>query len=349
MEQKDEYTNLVSLFLNTEVSDHLPRGTTGDIKVHKEGPVVCVQRDESLPRVFRTLATEGFLSCPVVDGHRYVGFVDMSDLVEKTCRLYYGETAEAWTNFWEKEEEFQTTTVDDILKTPDMFNRDPYPPIPSDFSSFHALELMARTGYHRLACISPTTNRVNGILTQSMIISWLRQHKSLWGTLRTTLVSDITDTLRTDVIAINENQSAINAFKKMKDKHVSGLAVVNDEGVLTGSISNADLKGVGTSGEYFYRLFRTVKTFKKLVREDFPRQAPPTHYSDKKIPLRGIFVTPDKTLEDVLNRMNDGNIHRVFVCDSVTDPKPQHVISQRDILKLVLDHIIENSTLATAA
>lgn len=345
MEAKDS-DNLLSLFLNTEVSDHLPRGTTGDVKVQKEGPVVCVQRDETLPRVFRILATEGFLSAPVVDGHRYVGFIDMQDLVAKVCSLHYGESVEAWTNFWEKEESFQAATVDDIMKTPDMYTRDPHPPIPSDFTSFHALELMARTGYHRLAVVSPTTHRVTGILTHSMIISWLRQHKEIWGTLRTKQVRDIVDTLRTDVISINENQSAINAFKKMRDKGVSGLAVVDDEGHLVGAISNADLRGVGTSGEYFYRLFRSIKTFKKLEREDYPRQAPPTHYSDKKVPLRGVYVTPDKTIEDVVNRMNDGNLHRVFVCNDVNNPKPAHVISQRDVCQMVLDHIVELSAQA---
>ncbi len=65
------------------------------------------QRDETLPRIFRVpiiilhsyrahfmlltsiaqkLAHEGFLSAPVVDGSRFVGFIDMMDLVLKVLK-----------------------------------------------------------------------------------------------------------------------------------------------------------------------------------------------------------------------------------------------------------------------
>lgn len=309
---------------------------------------MTVQRDETLPRVFRKLAIEGFLSAPVLDGRQYVGFISMLDLVRHTTNLFWGDTVEQWVNFWEKEERFQSTTVDDVMRLPDTWDRDPFPPLRPDYTTFYALEMMARSRLHRMAVVDQTTNRVIGILTQSMLISWLRQNIGSLDCLRTELVSDITTELSSPVLTIKESDKAINAFNKMIDCKVSGLAVVNENGVLVGAVSARDLRGVGTSGEFFYRLFHTVKDFKKESREDFPEQAPKTHYSRKMVPLKGLYVAPSHSVLDVIRLMNDGNIHRVFVCseESINNKKPVpiYVISQSDVLKQVLDCIVQDAS-----
>lgn len=342
----EEKSSLLSLFLKTPAVDHIPRGTTGDVIVHKEGPVMTVQRDETLPRVFRKLATEGFLSAPVLDGRQYVGFIDMVDLVRRTTNLFWGDTVESWVNFWDKEERFQTTTVDDVMKLPDTWDRDPFPPIQPDFTTFYALEVMARTGLHRMAVVDPKNNRVTGILTQSMLISWIRQNMALLGTLADMKVEDMVDESKF-CITICETAKTINAFNKMCDEKVQGLAVVDEEGTLTGAISVRDLRGVGMSGEFFYRLFHNIKDFKRTEREDFPRLAPRTHYSRKMVPVKGLYLSPESTMKDVINMMNDGNIHRIFVCDKASidnkKPKPTHVVSQTDVLRHVLSFMCETS------
>lgn len=306
---------------------------------------MTVQSDETLPRVFRKLAIEGFLSAPVLEGREYVGFIDMLDLVKKTIGLFWGDTVEQWVNFWDKEERFMSTTVGDVMRMPSTYERDPFPPLRPDFTTFYALEVMARTSAHRMAIVNPETNRVTGILTHSMLISWLRQNLNKFGNLSKKPVSEIQKTLKNRVITIGYKEKAINAFNTMVDKNVSGLAVVDENGVLTGAISVRDLRGVGTSGEFFYRLFHTVRDFKKETRDDFPKQAPKTHYSRKMVPLKGLYVGPTNTLEDVITMMNDGNIHRVFVCTpesiEAKKPIPTHVISQKDVLLQVLGELVE--------
>merc|ERR1711957_646834 len=305
--------------------------------IHKEGPVMTVQRDETLPRVLRKLATEGFLAAPVLDGRQYVGFISMLDLVRHTTNLFWGDTVEQWVNFWDKEERFQTTTVDDVMRLPDTWDRDPFPPLRPDF-----------TRLHRMAVVDQKTNRVTGILTQSMLISWLRQNMGALEGLKTEQISDITSELSSPVLCIKESTKAINAFNKMIDCKVSGLAVTDDDGVLVGAISARDLRGVGTSGEHFYRLFHSVRDFKKETREDYSAQAPKTHYSRKMVPLKGLYVAPSDSVLDVIRLMNDGNIHRVFVCseESINNkkPVPTHVISQSDVLRQVLDLIVQDAS-----
>lgn len=342
-----EPKSLLSLFLTTPVSDHVPRNTTGDTVARKVGPVLVVSPDESLPRVFRKLVVEGFLSAPVVEGTRYLGFIDMMDLCCKTRDLFWADTVEAWTNFWDKEERFSTCTVDDIMKAPSTWSRDPSPPMTEDFSTLSALELMVRGNHHRLAVtVAGSANKLSNILTQSMLISWLRQNKHLFGTLKTMTVADITDELKAECITIKETDKAINAFNTMANEKISGLAVVDSEGHLQGGISVRDLRSVGAGGEYFHRLFRTVKEFKQLARDEHPKLAPRTHYSRRTVPRTGLFATPNQTFEDVINLMADGNIHRVFVCESASRPTPTHVISQVDVLRMVLNQILREAEVA---
>jgi len=343
-EDDSDPKSLLSLFLCTPVNDHIPRGTTGDMTQRKVGPVMVLERDESLPRAFRKLVVEGFLSAPVVEGRRFIGFVDMMDMVQKTRDLFWGDTVEAWINFWEKEEKFSETTVEEVMNTPNAFDRDPSPPISTDFTTFHALEIMVNTNLHRLAVVKASTNRLKGILTQSMLISWLRQNKHLFGTLSTLSVSAMVEGWDTSSCkTINENQKVINAFTEMSNADISGMAVVDDEGLLVDAISLRDLRTVGCGGEYFHRLFRSIQEYKRLARDDHPRLAPPTHYSRQRVPRKGLFVTPASSIMTVLDKMADGNIHRVFVCDSMDRPRPIHCISQVDVLRAVLDHILEEA------
>jgi len=227
--EESKGSSLLSLFMSTPAVDHIPRGTTGEVVIHKEGPVMTVQRDETLPRVLRKLATEGFLAAPVLDGRQYVGFISMLDLVRHTTNLFWGDTVEQWVNFWDKEERFQTTTVDDVMRLPDTWDRDPFPPLRPDFTTFYALEMMARTRLHRMAVVDQKT-----------------------------------------------------------------------------------------------------------------------HYSRKMVPLKGLYVAPSDSVLDVIRLMNDGNIHRVFVCseESINNkkPVPTHVISQSDVLRQVLDLIVQDAS-----
>lgn len=277
---------------------------------------------------------------------KYYGTVDMLDLVKYTVDLFAGETEEAWTDFFEKRDDFRNTTVDEIMKTPGWASRcpviDPFRPVLSDSSMLSVWELFGRSKIKRVALLNRREDLV-GIMTQSMCISLLRQNLHRLGNAKNTTVREMMKNLPSTVHVINESKKAIDAFNMMSDKDVSGLAIVNDSGVLTGAISIRDLRGVGASGELFSSLYRTVVEFKESVRRDFPRQAPRTHYSTKSVPVSGLYVTPANTFEDVMLAMNDGCIHRIFVCSEASalkgQPQPTSIISQSDMLMHLLTQL----------
>eukprot|EP00456_Euglypha_rotunda_P033982 TRINITY_DN2620_c0_g1_i23.p1 TRINITY_DN2620_c0_g1~~TRINITY_DN2620_c0_g1_i23.p1 ORF type:complete len:190 (+),score=16.24 TRINITY_DN2620_c0_g1_i23:200-769(+) len=135
------------------------------------------------------------------------------------------------------------------------------------------------------------------------------------------------------VLSCNESDVTIHAFNKMIDHNVTGLAIVNSEGSLVGSLSIRDLRGVGLNVEKFYRLYLTVKDFKEIVLKEFPQLNPITK---EEVPNSALYVVPTDTLETVINKMSDGNIHRLFVVsqESISREKPRvvSILTQRDVM-----------------
>jgi len=309
------------------------------------GRVLTVREDESIPSVFRKLSREGFLSAPVLDeNRRYVGFISMMDLVKYTTELFWGTTTDQWVDFWDKEDTFSEATVEDVMDKASSWKTVEYTdPVYQGDSTFFAVEQLARSNAHRLAVLNMRSQRyanVVGIWTHSMIMSEITSRVHLID--RELLNKRVKDMTHWQLVyTVRETEKAINAFNKMVNKGVHGLAVVDDAGVLKGTISARDLRGIGTSGENFVRLFTDVRKFKSLVRDENPRLGPRSHYNQGKIPLTGLYVRQSDTFEDVIKKMKDGNIHRLFV---VTDesarqgkPIPVNVISQTDVVRTLMN------------
>jgi CBS domain-containing protein len=184
------------------------------------------------------------------------------------------------------------------------------------------------------------TEEVIGITTQSMCVSILRQNMTKLGSIRDLRVAEFLHKLSGPLITVKDSERAIDAFNRMVEQNVSGLAIVNDEGVLQGSISIRDLRGLGIGGERFSRLFLPVKQYKNLVIKEFPKQAPETHYAPDDVPKTALYVNLTDTFQTVIEKMNDGNIHRLFVVSDTSSksgkPKATHVIAQKDVLSCVL-------------
>lgn len=291
---------------------------------------------------------ENFLAAPVVDdtvSAQYCGVIDLLDLVVYTTDvLFSGETSPEWIDFWQRSNKFKETQVWEAMKHVRLTNRaraagsnDVYHALGDGYSLLHAFETLARTNCHRIPVVN-NNNRIVGIYTESMACSDIRQSLHHFGTLGDLKVKDMrqSDCLFT----VRETDRAIDAFRRMSELSVSGLPIVDAEGVLTGSISIRDLRGCGTSGEHFARLFWTVKDYKDQARREFTSQAPPTHWTTQSLPRNARYVTPTDTLSDVVRAFNDGNLHRVFVVSQASAdagaPIPVAVISQRDLIAQVL-------------
>lgn len=336
-----EGATLLDVFLQNAISDHKPRALTGTVECKTEGTVMTVQSTEYLDSIFKKLSVEGFLSAPVCQGSELVGSISMLDLVKHVNGLFFGCSQDDWIDWWEKQLSFQLTPASQIIRDRDEYVRNPFPAVKESFTSFFALEMMARNKNHSVLSTNEQ-GQLTGILTQSMLISFLRQNKTKWGDGLTNLrVADFQGIKsKYKLQSVQEDDIAINAFLTMGREDVQGLPVLDSSGVLVDCISARDLRCVGTSGRNFARLYTTVKAFKDLIRAEHKGLAPTTHYSRRDIPGSAVYVTPDDTMEAVIDRMDDGNLHRIFICSAESvkkgQPIPIGVISQCDVLHQAL-------------
>jgi len=104
----------------------------------------------------------------------------------------------------------------------------------------------------------------------------------------------------------------LTAFKNLYEEYVTGLAAIDTNGVLRGNISASDLK--------YLNVHNPAEFIKNL-------SLPVGQYIKDKAP---IVVTPNDTMEKLLEKIKLNKVHRVYVVDK--DNKPIQVISLGDIM-----------------
>jgi CBS-domain-containing membrane protein len=230
-------------------------------------------------------------------------------------------SAKAWNDFFHLDI-FRHARVHHLLARADVAARLILRPADVGSGTLSVLEQMARLGVHRVPIIS-RSGVVLGLVTQSMFISFISQQMSVrLGRLKETRVCEFLASLTGKAFTVTDSTLAINAFKLMAHLGVAALGVVNREGVLVGTISATDLSGMGCNAKHFERLWHPMSLF---LLERIPSNSKPAT----------VFVMD--TLETVINKMDDGNVHIVFVVGQQIDQQlvPLHAITQRDVLRVV--------------
>jgi len=328
---------LLCYFARYPVERNHPRAPVQHPGIKRSGEVVVCNEDDSLPKVFAELITQGFLSSPVVSGGKYKHFVDMFDIVKAVLfsfgvfRTELGRSTEessreADYSAFVKMDRFTKNTTKSLLE---QFKKDePVPPaVHRGYSLLHPMEIMARENARRIPIVDPD-GVVKGIITNSMVISLFDQNIHRLGSIRNKRVTAIMGGLKDVIWSCRTTDTVLDSFKKMSEKNVTGLAVIDHRGVLVDNLSIRDLRIIGDRMQHFLRLYLTVATFKQLCREEFTRQTP----------AKPIYVQRTDTVEDVIRAMDDGNLHRIWVVNlnETKDPIPIHVITQRDLMRFLL-------------
>jgi 5'-AMP-activated protein kinase regulatory gamma subunit len=295
-----------------------------------ENKVFVAERKDKIIDVFKGLVKHNFLSVPVLQAHehKWWGFVDMNDIVHFIIKNFGDrKLSEEGKDFWQMlhtEEEFAAKTVDDIMQWP-MQRKNLFHPVKVGYSLFYAIEALAKErDLHRLVVIDDDRMIVN-MVTQSQVVDFLQKNIDLIGDKVNKPLSAI-PRLFHEVYSVPESVQAIDAFNLMVSKNVSGVAIVNEEGKLTGNISNRDLKGIATDGSMFWRMFSKVHNFWDKVRRE----------SEQEHPRGVVALKSTNTLKDVITKLTENKVHRLYIVDD--DRKPIGVVSLRDILyEIIVD------------
>lgn len=152
----------------------------------------------------------------------------------------------------------------------------------------------------------------------------------------------VRDFMVSPVITVDENCTLEEAAKIMLKRNVGCLPVVDAKGEITGFVGESDFAakekcmpfsifrypqvlGNWMPKEGVERLYKTARTMR--VREIMTRNV--------------VTVSEDDSLETVLRKMLDNEIHRLPVLRGKT---PVGIVSRHDLLRLVLTHLSLSSS-----
>jgi len=293
--------------------------------VVKDFKLISVKDTSQVQDVLTTLSNKNILSAPVLDN---VGIVhksiDMLDLVAYAVAKL--------DLFKEKTKKTEHTQVMEFLKKeichlPDFSDRNPFYTLSSRKSITKAMNLLAHPHFHRIWV--EENGVLVGVFTQSKALEILWEHRAEFAPIMKSRVYEVFPEAR-QTLMIDSKDLLINAFHRINTDKVSGIAVVDDKGVLVGNISASDLKEA--------KFLNPKDLIVELTHpiEDFMNPTKPGllawFFGGKKNnrPFEPIVVTQENTLSEVIEKCVTNKVHRVYVVDK--EQKPLHVISLGDII-----------------
>lgn len=285
--------------------------------------LVTLSKEDTVSQALKTLSDARISSAPVLDEEgRAVYILTVADIVNHILRFVSEEELKTGkiTGILQNREQLAQHKLRDISR--DMAELDKPFSIFGKEPLFKVAQLMTQHNAHRILTIDEQ-DKPRTLISQSHLVR---------------LLSNITDDkklhqsveelqLGTEgVISIHRNKTALEAFKLMAEKKVTGLAVVTNEGSLVGNISMSDIKAIGHNLESVDYLTSPISHFLEKVRQmDEP--------VGNKPQVIKCHVT--SSLYSVLSLLGVYRVHRVLVVDD--NDKPIRVIATVDLLKLLCE------------
>jgi len=122
-----------------------------------------------------------------------------------------------------------------------------------------------------------------------------------------------------NVVTIEQNQPAFEAFKKISESGASGIAIVDSEGVIVAVLSASNIRGISR---------RNFQLLKRPLFEFLQR--------DRR---RGWWTMPvclheNDTFEKTVLQFCSSRVHQMFVLDD--QARPKYVITLTDLLRVLV-------------
>mmetsp|Transcript_21652 Transcript_21652/g.30287 ORF Transcript_21652/g.30287 Transcript_21652/m.30287 type:complete len:319 (-) Transcript_21652:131-1087(-) len=291
-----------------------------------KGRVVVIDSSESPYEGFKKLSENNILSAPVYNAStkKYTGFLDMRDLVSFVVFIDDDQKSDVPSDL-----ETLVMHGSRLFKQPVegvtctyLSRRNVLHPVSETDSLLTVCETLAK-GVHRVPVVNAEGEVVN-IISQSSIIAFLNKHINDFKAETSKKLADVPIGTK-NVISVGKNTKAIEAFRLMDNKKISGLAVVEEEtGKLIGNTSGSDLK-LFIKTPSLELLQQPVMKFLNQIRQES---------IDIKTPT--ITCSPKDTIATLIGKLALTKVHKLFVADDASGFKPLSVISITDVLRYLM-------------
>jgi len=289
--------------------------------------IYVAYRNHQAQDVFHGLLNNGFQSCPVLnkDGVTYHGFIDILDFINYFLG-HFTEEKKQTLSIMEQHLAFKDKKVKDIIRYP-LNKRNPFHPFQKGFSLYSVFEVLALEGIRRIPVIDGHA-KLRNMISQMELVEFIHTNLRILGTIKEKPLSLISELFHR-VEIISSSDMAVNAFQTIIKKDVNGVAVVDQNNRLIGSISSRDFKVIDADGKWWPRLYFSVEAFLSQLPESAKSARPKTP----------IFAFPSDTLGSVITKIHENKVHRIFIVNNEKEMRPIGVIGLREILKEVISNL----------
>jgi len=312
--------------------------------------LVTVDKDAKIMDAFQKIINHKILSVPVVDKNSMpVAVFSMLDLTNHFVNMFKEEDLKgmnskrtfdlfsSWIDLKEKRNELLHEKVSEVLhkELTQMEILDPMCTIEEGASLFDAITMLVDSKARRALVCHQETGKLTGVITQSRLLEFigLVQH-SLNEEAQTVEYLNLGTK---EVVTVRDTDMSIRAFTLMKEKKISAVAVVNEQGKLVGNMSSDDLKLVGYDFSYFTYLAGSVNEYLSWTYN--------TELAHSRFTIRNqiqqktgepilVTCTKSNTLGFVIRTLNYYRVHRLYIVDE--GYKPIGVISIHDVLEKII-------------
>eukprot|EP00698_Gefionella_okellyi_P009942 TRINITY_DN2558_c0_g1_i2.p1 TRINITY_DN2558_c0_g1~~TRINITY_DN2558_c0_g1_i2.p1 ORF type:complete len:326 (+),score=39.50 TRINITY_DN2558_c0_g1_i2:850-1827(+) len=256
----------------------------------------------------KVLVKERILSAPIVDqGGKCVGIVDMLDLTHELLISFSAKSPDEIGTAMSDFVRFGAQAVQELCG---KSKRNQLVTVNESTSILAAAQQALAKTCHRVAVVN-SAGGVVSMVSQTDVVRFLAAHLELLPNASTPIRELELASHAIDTIGLSE--SGIGAYRRIHERFLSAIAVVDVSGHLVDVISPADLRGVRPTE--FARLTLPVREFKKAM------------HAEGVMPV--VTVEWDTTFAEVVRLLVDKKIHRVFV---LQHGKPVAVVSLTDVI-----------------
>jgi len=284
--------------------------------------VIVVNSTESPYEGFKKLIQHNILSAPVFDvvKKQFTGFLDMRDLVSFVVFIHDDQVSDVPNNLqdillhgcklFKQPQDGVTSTY--------LSRRNPFHSVTPHDTLLTVAEILAQ-GVHRVPVVNENGEVVN-IISQTTIITFFQKHHKELAHFTHKTVADLNLGSK-PVICVDQNTKAIEAFRLMDNKKISGVAVVDETGRFVGNTSASDLK-LFLSSPSLELLHTPILGFLNAIRQQSIDIKSPT-----------ISCSTHDSFDTLIGKLASTKIHRLFIADDNSGYRPIAVISITDILR----------------
>jgi len=274
--------------------------------------VVTVHADDTIEEIVKALHKHKLLCVPVLkDDDTLLGMLDLHDMVAFLASSVVRSSSTT-------HHDVRARTANEILL---LSTHKAFAPLRPQDKCSKAVNYFADSCH--VCLIKDADNRLVGLLTQLDMATELTT--AMRDDASCSMVGKLTlqqlEIGQVPPITISTTRHVRHAIALLEAHHISALAVVDDHGRLVGNFSLTNLVALWLSDEN--------------VNGD-PDQSIETYLKKHSISsLWPVTTKRTESLVDVMSRMTDDQVHRLWIVDD--DGKPSGVVSMTDLFQIVRD------------